>query len=292
MEKAATFHSFPHIGEKIFLQLKNKEFLKCRLVCKDWYSILSNPLFWLKRFKLHCQGKEMKEKWLQLISKSREIGDPKSTQNLVLCMTKFSIVYADFSFYMNFTKRNKFMMKIFINQPPLQIAAKYNFVEIAKLCLAIQENFDDDEIPLKIAIFNENFEIAKLFLTALKIPFDKFASQQDDLPLLHLVASYGNVELMKLVSPHFKNINLIHNEETPIICAIDNEKYGIDILKYLAPMSNLTLKTNRINLNALEYALTYKNVEAVKILAPLMQDFISSRGYMPYFINNCLLRNN
>ena len=102
------------------------------------------------------------------------------------------------------------------------------------------------------------------------------------------MAYHGNVELMKLIAPHFKNIDLIYNEETPIICAIDNEKYGIEIVKYLAPKCDLTLKTNRINLNPLEYALQFKNVEAVKILVPFMHDFISSKGILQYFINRLI----
>ena len=133
MEKIATFRSFPHIGEKIFLQMNHQTFLASRLVCKDWYSILSNPIFWLKRFKSLYQSKEISEKWMQLIEKSREIGE-KSTHNLVLGMTKLSIICDNFSYYT--AKRNVRYMKIFINQPPLQIAAKYNFVEIAKLCIA------------------------------------------------------------------------------------------------------------------------------------------------------------
>ena len=139
-----------------------------------------------------------------------------------------------------------------------------------------------------MAIFNQSFEIAKLLLSEIKTPLDQFTTQDDDIPLLHFVAYHGNLELMKLIAPHFKNIDLIHNEETPIICAIDNEKYGIEIVKYLAPKSDLTLKTNRINLNPLEYALQFKNVEAVKILVPLMQDFISSKGILQYFINRLI----
>ena len=286
MEKIATFRSFPHIGEKIFLQLNHQTFLKSRLVCKDWYSILSNPLFWLKRFKSVHQSEEISENWMQLIEKSREIGD-KSTHNLALCMTKVSLI-CERTFCHYTAKINQRFMKVFISQPPLQIAAKYNFVEIAKLCIATEDNFND-QFPLEIAIFNENFELAKLILFSMKTPLDEFTTQNDESPLLHLVASYGNVELMELIVPHFKNINLIHNEETPIICAIDNEKYGIEIVKYLAPKSDLTLKTNRINLNALEYALQYKNVEAVKILVPLMQDFISSKGILQYFINRLII---
>ena len=284
MEKIATFRSFPHIGEKIFLQLNHQGFLNIRLVCKDWCSILSNPLFWLKRFKSLYQSKEISEKWMQLIEKSRGMGE-KSTYNLVLCMTKLSFICDNFSYYTD--KRNVRFMKVFINQPPLQIAAKYNFVEIVKLCLETEDNFDD-QFPLEIAIFNQNFELAKLILFSMKTPIEEFATQSDESPLLHLVASYGNVELMKLIAPYFKNINLIHNEETPIICAIDNEKYGIEIVKYLAPKCDLTLKTNRINLNPLEYALQFKNVEAVKILVPLMHDFISSKGILQYFINRLI----
>ena len=284
MEKIATFRNFPHIGEKIFLQLNHQTFLNSRLVCKDWNSILSNPLFWLKRFKSLYQSKEISEKWMQLIEKSREIGE-KSTHNLALCMTKLSFICDNFSYYT--AKRNVRFMKVFINQPPFQIAAKYNFVEIAKLCIQTEDNFDD-QFPLEIAIFNQNFELAKLILFSMKTPIEEFATQCDESPLLHLVASYGNVELMKLIAPYFKNINLVHNEETPIICAIDNEKYGIEIVKYLAPISDLTLKTNRINLNPLEYALQYKNAEAVKILVPFMQDFINSKGILQYFIKRLI----
>ena len=40
---------FPHLGEKIFKRLSNKNLVKCKLVNKSWYHFINNQKFYQQR---------------------------------------------------------------------------------------------------------------------------------------------------------------------------------------------------------------------------------------------------
>ena len=71
MEEIVTFRSFPHIGEKVFGYLTNKEdFKNCLFVCKSWNKILNTPSFWLNMLK-RVQDVYL-EDWQNLIIKLKD----------------------------------------------------------------------------------------------------------------------------------------------------------------------------------------------------------------------------
>ena len=52
MEQIVNNQAFEHIVEKIFLPLKYEDLVAWELVSKSAGTILKNPLFWLKKWKL------------------------------------------------------------------------------------------------------------------------------------------------------------------------------------------------------------------------------------------------
>ena len=63
MEQIVNNQAFEHIVEKIFLPLKYEDLIACELVNKMAGTILKNPLFWLKKWKLEGLSKENEEIW-------------------------------------------------------------------------------------------------------------------------------------------------------------------------------------------------------------------------------------
>ena len=66
MEQIVNNQAFEHIVEKIFLPLKYEDLIACELVNKMAGTILKNPLFWLKKWKLEGLSKENEEIRLRL----------------------------------------------------------------------------------------------------------------------------------------------------------------------------------------------------------------------------------
>ena len=85
MEQAATFTSFPHIGEKVLAYLtKETDFKSVFEVCKSWHKILKDPFFWLKKLKqLNLRDEDM-QLWMNLASDFKDFSYAytKTTVNL------------------------------------------------------------------------------------------------------------------------------------------------------------------------------------------------------------------
>ena len=73
MDQAATFKTYPHIGEKVFGYLTNHgDFKMCLFVCKSWNEILNNPTFWLNKLKESNQPDEFIQNWMDLVLKFKD----------------------------------------------------------------------------------------------------------------------------------------------------------------------------------------------------------------------------
>ena len=56
-----------YIIEKIFLNLDFEDILACKLINKSCKTIVDNPTFWLKKWRLRGLSKENRKDWIKLI---------------------------------------------------------------------------------------------------------------------------------------------------------------------------------------------------------------------------------
>ena len=160
----------PNIGENVFKILDNQELLKCRIVCKTWKSILDEPIIWLSRLKSAGHSQEAHDQWLDLIQKSIETKKPKHNLTLCLMLKLFKAPNPSLEVVWR---------KVFLNFPPIFIAAKHGQLEVVKLI----HQFDKDcnrpisckpasksfYIPLLLAIrFHQN-EVVKYLVENVKV---------------------------------------------------------------------------------------------------------------------------
>ena len=81
MEQIVNNQAFEHIVEKIFLPLKYEDLIACELVNKMAGTILKNPLFWLKKWKLEGLSKENEEIWNKALRLTK---DSELKTNIIL----------------------------------------------------------------------------------------------------------------------------------------------------------------------------------------------------------------
>ena len=170
-----------HIAIRLFNNLKHKDILSCKLVCKSWDMILANPKYWLKKLKALGQPAVVSQKWMDLLKKADMI--QTSNQQIVKAlevsyfqMTETRLGYTDDDEYFN-----DVVSQLHMSQPPIVAAARLGLMDILKLLTEMNEDFDKKhpvackscgpqreyvgyEKPLFLALKNRHFEIADFLL--------------------------------------------------------------------------------------------------------------------------------
>ena len=170
-----------HIVIRLFDNLKHKDILSCKLVCKSWDMILANPKYWLKKLKAIGQPPEVSQKWMDLLVRAetlqlsnRQIVKALEVSYFEMTENHLGYVAADEYF-------NDVVSQLHMSQPPIVAAAKLGLMDIMKLLAEMNEDFDKKhpvackscgpqrgyvgyEKPLFLALKNRHFEIADFLL--------------------------------------------------------------------------------------------------------------------------------
>ena len=170
-----------HIVIRLFGNLKHKDILSCKLVCKSWDEILANPKYWLKKLKALGQPPDVSQKWMDLLVKAdtlqmsnRQI--VKALEVSYFQMTEYRLGYTDDDEYFN-----EVVSQLHISRSPIVAAAKLGLIDIMKLLAEMNEDFDKKhpvackscgpqrgyvgyEKPLFLALKNRHYKIADFLL--------------------------------------------------------------------------------------------------------------------------------
>ena len=119
-----------YIFERVFGYLDYESILNCRLGCKSWNAILSNPSFWLRKLKIVGLPLEVHTKWMKIQNKFDELGIPKREitkalkKSYIQFMTK-QVNTLGASFVIN----NESLMKSWLSRPPIVVACTLGLMQ-------------------------------------------------------------------------------------------------------------------------------------------------------------------
>ena len=246
MENIANFKNFINIGEKLFEHLDFKTILDCKLVCQSWNMILTNPMFWLKKLKKMGQSFEASKKWIDLISKSKELEVSTLEITKALIIMHKSVTTLINNYCMNHVDFEKSKENI-LAQPPVVSAAKLGLTDVMK-------------VLAQMAVVNENEEMVKLLIQhGTKIDAEVFIWN-----VFHCAIEYGHLDLVKKMASMMNYANEPYDVSTvrkAILCG------QIEVLKYLTPLSNQFKIQYGIT-----HAMKQKSTDALKVLLPHAND--------------------
>ena len=84
---------FPVIGQKIFKQLDNNNFVKCREVGKIWYNFLDNDrLLWKRKIQNYAKNQVEFDKYWKFVTKNASVDILKK---LAIASEEFSKAYPE-----------------------------------------------------------------------------------------------------------------------------------------------------------------------------------------------------
>ena len=236
-----------HIVIRLFNNLKHKDILSCKLVCKSWDEILANPKYWLKKLKALGQPPDVSQKWMDLLVKAdtlqmsnRQI--VKALEVSYFQMTEYRLGYTDDDEYFN-----EVVSQLHVSRSPIVAAAKLGLMDVMKLLAEMNEDLDKKhavvcktcgpqkeyagyERPLIFALENRHFEIADFLLVKTNAlekytgigfrgvrfshddmtPIDFCSSGHRSKPLFHAAAESGHLTIVKTMLNSESYISNLH----------------------------------------------------------------------------------
>ena len=275
MENIANFKNFIDIGEKVFEHLDFKTILNCKLVCQSWNQIVANPMFWMKKLKKMGQPSEASKKWIDLISKSKEL--EVSTKQITKALI---IMHASVTKLINSRYISKYDFEKskdnFLTQLPIVSAATLGLMDVMDVLSQMGENFDHIhlgntitgchkcKLPLIFAFKTKNFEVVDYILSKMRTPLVDFG-KVFGLNVFHCAVEHGQLDLVKRMTPMLNYVNEPWHGITAAWFAILHNQ--IEVLKYLTPLFN----QNDIK-GGIAFAMDYESIDAVKVLLPQAND--------------------
>ena len=278
MRNIANFKNFIDIGEKVFEHLDFKTILNCKLVCQSWNQITTNPIFWLKKLKKMGQSSEMSKKWINLISKSKEleVSTKQITKALIIMHKRVTELLNDCYFGYDFERS---IDKVILMQLPIVSAAILDLMDVMEVLAQMGENFDQiyfDEctlsscyerklnLPLIFAFEARNFKMVDFILSKMSSPSLRVGDIFDE-GVFHCAVEHGQLDLVKRMTPMLNYVNEPWHGITAAWFAILHNQ--IEVLKYLTPLFN----QNDIK-GGIAFAMDYESIDAVKVLLPQAND--------------------
>ena len=214
-----------NITENIFLNLDDTDLQKCQCLNKSSQQILTNPMFWLKKWK--GLSKESKKDWTKAIQITRNTHLEKNVLSYIKKAIKIGHI-VDVPCYIDANvveKSNIFTFETALeenNFGMLQILAPMDVIEI-----------ENDEIVLNLT---SHVNVIKVIAPLVEIPIDYSI----------LAVLDGNLEALKVLVTFTDNLDIIGEFGFNLMfCAAI--KGCVDTAKFLAPlMKNPHLPCNGI----------------------------------------------
>ena len=170
-----------HIVLRLFDNLKHKDILSCKLVCKSWDQILANPKYWLKKLKAIGQPPEVSQKWMDLLVRAETLQLSNRQIVKALEVSYFEMTENHLGYVADDEYFNDVVSQLHMSQPPIVAAAKLGLMDIMKLLAEMNEDFDKKhpvackscgpqreyvgyEKPLFLALKNRHYKIADFLL--------------------------------------------------------------------------------------------------------------------------------
>ena len=269
------------IFEKVLGYICFESILDCRLVCKSWNTILSNPSFWLRKLKIVGLPLEVHTKWMKIQNKFDELGIPKREitkalkKSYIQFMTK-QVNTLGASFVIN----NESHMKCWLSRPPIVVACTLGLMDIVKVLAELNENFDEKypetfyssfartnflELPIFFAMLQKHFEVADFLLSKMTTHLTEIR-RINGMPLFHAAADTGHLNLVKSLLPLIDDVNELWQHDSALHCAI--KWNNNEVVEFLAPFCDVNVYSWTLTL-PLHLTTLYENTVAAKILVPL-----------------------
>ena len=300
-----------HIVIRLFNNLKRKDILSCKLVCKSWNEILANPKYWLKKLKALGQPPDVSQQWMDLLIKADmlQISNRQIVKALEVSyfqMTENRLGYSDDDEYFN-----KVASQLHVSRSPIVAAAKLGLMELMKPLVEMNEDLDlkhpvacktcgpqreyvTYERPLIFALENRHFEMADFLLVktnALEKDryIDIMLGYHDMLPsncnsfghrsksLFHAAVEFGHLNVVKTMLSNANHFYRKNNKEWYELLWFTIQSNQNKVLEFVIHLGNFV--RNQI-WSLTRYAMSNGNSGAVKILVQF-----ADYNYLQY-INN------
>ena len=122
-----------HIVIRLFNNLKRKDILSCKLVCKSWNEILANPKYWLKKLKALGQPPDVSQQWMDLLIKADMLQISNRQIVKALEVSYFEMTENHLGYVADDEYLNDVVSQLPLSQPPIVAAAKLGLMDIMKL---------------------------------------------------------------------------------------------------------------------------------------------------------------
>ena len=271
-----------YIFERVFGYLDYESILNCRLGCKSWNAILSNPSFWLKKLKTVGLPLEVYTKWMKIKNKFDELRIPKREITKALhhsyahVMTKSTHTLGD-----SFMIKNDCLLKRWMSRPPIVVACTLGLMDVVKVLAELNEKFDVKypdkhyfvtitrhyflEFPIFLAMVEKHFEIVDFILPKMTTPPTEIR-RDNKMPLFIAAAESGHLNLVKRLLPLVRDVYEPWEYRSALHFAIRGN--NMEVVKFLAHIFDVNVYSLPL-VHPLHMATIYKNTAAVKILVPL-----------------------
>ena len=234
-----------NITENIFLNLDDTDLQKCQCLNKSSQQILTNPMFWLKKWK--GLSKKSKKDWTKAIQITRNTHLEKNVLSYIKKAIKIGHI-VDFPCYIDenvVEKSNIFTFETALTEKNLGIlqisVLQTAFMERNLGMLQILIPMVHDSIWEWIAIILIGYAATNGFANVIKVlaPLIKnpiTVSKYENMNTMHLAARNGKEEALKVLATFTDNFDLVDDfrGHTLMFCAA--LKGYVEIAKFLAPL--------------------------------------------------------
>ena len=230
MDQIVTNPGLQHIIEIIFLNLDFEDLQGCQLVNKSCKKILENPMFWLKKWRLF---RGLSKKNQADWAKAIQITRNTSVEINVDRYLKKVIKNGhsmDVPCYIDSDVVNKDFENIYRIIDTRQHTRNFGVIQI----LAPMMNIERNAREIRIAACDGNVDVVKILA-----PLAKNLNLKSEIlgrTAINIAAVRGHVDVLKLLAPLTKNLDDPDNwGRTPILSAVIQGH--VDVVKYLAPLT-------------------------------------------------------
>ena len=299
-----------HIVIRLFGNLKHKDILSCKLVCKSWDMILANPKYWLKKLKALGQPADISQKWMDLLVKANLLQMSNRQIVKALEVSYFQITEYRLGYNEDDEYFNEFVSQLHISWSPIMAAAKSGLMDLIKLLAEMNEDLDKKhpmvckscgpqkeyagyERPLIFALENRHFEMAdflfvktnalekdrevgfRLRYNTMK-PFNCDSSSHRSKSLFDAAVEFGHLNIVKTMLGNTHNFQRANQHWYELLWFTIKSNQN-EVLEFVSHLGNFV--RNQI-WSLTKYAMSNGNAGAVKILVRF-----ADYNYLQY-INN------
>ena len=279
-----------HIVIRLFGNLKHKDILSCKLVCKSWDMILANPKYWLKKLKAIGQPADISQKWMNLLVKAETLQMSNRQIVKALEVSYFQMTENRFGYTDDDEYLNEVVCQLHIFQSPIVVAAKLGLMDEMKLFEEMNEDLDDKHSvgilsglsPLhKAARSNDISGVKYLIQNGTEIDIQSVKNLETP---LHKAVEEGNEEIVEILIQNGADVNAKDIDgSTPIYFAVFNN--FTSIAKILMQNGANAEARDSYGIMSLHHAVKSGNAELVEILISEKTDLDQKIGLAHLHVN-------